>query len=319
MSEFRLVLVFASACASGAVAPLPDASTVPRTATGSYALTSQLDLATIPPQAAAMLSSMSEMIDGPDDPSRYLLDRLIDALPAGEVQTIARDLAPAAAAYLQTHLEEAAPRLVPGLRAISDGLTRSARRFGTIETLRISPDNAAQRVITAVTFAPDGVTVPIVLSDRGLADVQAGLQIGLDAAGGLSLGHHAVALPYGPLLRLALDRAVIPGVVPGIADLAAALRDLVDCTRIGTLLADDLIGPASLYEAACATGLSTIASDLYAQLAAADAPLSLELTGVARALDRDGDQTMDAFDDGAWTGAASGGALGIATFWGARL
>ena len=318
MSELRFSVLLLSACASASVAPAPDASTVPRTATGAYALTSQLDLATIPPQATTMLSSLSSMIDGPDDPSRYLIDRLIDALPPGTVQSIARDLAPAAAAYLQSHLDDAAPRLVPGLRALDEGLSRTARRFGTIETLRIASDDTASRAIVGVTVAPAGVTVPIVLAEHGLPDVQAALQVGLDATGVLSLGKHRIALPYGALLRLELDRAVIPTVDPGATDLATALRDLVDCARVGALLADDLIGPADVYQAACEVGLSTAASELYQQLSMTETPLELELTGVARGLDRDGDRAMDAFDGGAWTGSAAGGDLGIATFWGTR-
>jgi hypothetical protein len=319
MSNHRLaVLAFASACASSSRAPAPDASTVPRTATGTFAVTSQLDLVTIPPPAADLLAALSSMLDAPDDPSRYVIDRLIDALPGGGVQNAARTLAPVIAAYVQAHLEEIAPRLVPGLHALSDGLARIGRRFGTIETLRIAADHRATRAVTAFAVAPAGVTVPLVLADYGLPDVLAQTEVGLDAAGELAVARHQLALPYGALLRLGLDHAVIATVDPHATDLATALRDLVDCARVGQLVADELIGSPDLYEGACEVGLTAGAAALYDRLAAADATLALDVAGTARGLDRDADHAMDAIDGGEWIGAAGNGELGVATFWGTR-
>ncbi len=316
--RLALALALSTACASASVAPLPDASTVPHTATGTYTVTSQLDLVTIPTPAMDMLTSLSGVLDGPDDPSRYLLDRLIDALPGGAVQSTARDLAPVVAAYLQAHLQDVAPRLVPGLRALEDGLARVARHFGTIETWRIAADASATRAITALTVSPAGVTVPLVLAEYGVADAQAEVHVALDLSGNLMVEHHQIALPYGALLRLALDHAVIPTVDPTASDLATVLRDLVDCAHLGELVADQLIGPADLYQSACEVGLGAAAGQLYAQLPGGDVLLHLDLTGLARALDRDGDHAMDAIDAGAWTGTADGGSLGAATFQGTR-
>lgn len=315
-TSFALLVL--SACASASV-PLPDASTVPRTATGTYALASQIDLATIPAPATAMLGSLASAIDDPDDPSRYLVDRIVATLPDGDVKSVAEDLAPIVAAYLQSQIDSVAPRFVPGIRAIADGLARASRQFGTIETLRVGVDGTAARAITGITLDIAGNGTPLVFGAFGLADLVATAQLTLDPSGNLAVAHHQVTLPYGALLRLELDHAVIPSVDLQATNLAVALHDLVDCTRLGELIADKLsVGTPELYAAACEAGLDAAASDLYAQLAAADAALALDMTGAARGVDTTGDGTLDVIDDGEWTGTANDAPLGDASFTGTR-
>jgi hypothetical protein len=307
-SSVLFVLASLAGCGSTAL-PGPDAappSTVPTSPAGRFAVTSTFDLP-VPPAAGAVLAALAAATDGPDDPTRYLVDRMIATLPDGTVKTIAGGAAPYVAAYLNERLASIAPRFVTGIAAISDGLARVASHVGTIETLQIDGSGAAIRTITAARF--DVAAQPVIagFAEAGLADIVVGTHVALDAAGHVSIADHAHGVPYGALLRLGLDRAVIAGVEPTARDLAAALAALVDCTALGVLVADRIgLGSPALYRTACRAAMTAIASELYARIDAIDdAPVALELTGGADGVDLDGDGTLDELRAGRWSGALS--------------
>ena len=283
---------------------VPDASTVPVSPAGVFAVTSTLDFE-VPPAAVPVLAMLSAATDGPDDPARYLLDTMIAALPDGPVKTIAQGAAPYLAAYLRDRLDDLAPQLATRIAAIADGLARIAGHLGTTETLQIGGDGAAIRTITGVRFDLGAAPVTVSFADGGLPDIVSSLHVALDASGRLMLGPHTHGWPQGGLLRLGLDRAVVVSVVPGARDLAGALAALVDCDRLGALIADRIgVGTASPYRVACRAGMIAIASEIYGWLAAIDdAPLIVDTVGTATGIDRDGDGTMDDVRAGIWSGA----------------
>ena len=320
---FLVTTSLAVACGPApAAAPdaYPDASTIPRTPEGMFAITSQLDLATIPPPAEAILADLAAATDGPDDPARYLIDRVVAGMPDGTWKAIAAGVAPFVAPYLAAELAEVAPRFAPGVRSLAAGLGSIAHHVGTVETLAIAHDGGAVRTIESLQLG----AATVGLRDVGLPDAVAVTRAGLDPRGTLAIGSHTVALSYGRMLRLGLDRAVIPSVDPPASDLARALSDLVDCDRLGAVFAEHAgLGWPELYAAACTAGLTAVADELYGRLAAIDAvPFEVSFTGVAQGVDRDGDGTMDAITGGAWTGATTygpaAGPLGAAPFEGLR-
>jgi hypothetical protein len=142
-------------------------------------------------------------------------------------------------------------------------------------------------------------------AEGGLPDITVGLHVALDSTGHVKLSQHAHRLPYGALLQLGLDRAVVVGVEPTARDLASALGALVDCERLGGLVADRVgLGSATLYSAACRAGMTAIASEIEAQIAAIDdTELGLDVSGAATGFDVDGDGTMDELRAGSWSGA----------------
>jgi hypothetical protein len=297
----------------------PDAaprSTVPTSPAGRFALTTAFEFA-VPAAAAPVIAELTAATDGPDDPSRYLVDRMIATLPDGTVHTLASQLAPLIAGYNNARLDAVAPRLIDGLVGIAGGIAGIASHLWLTETLEVSEDGRAVRTITGVRFA--ATTPTLAFADHGLLDVVTATHAALDGEGRLAFARHEHALPYGALLRLGLDRAVLPGVEPGAHDLAAALAALVDCDALGALVADRIgLGPAGLYAAACRAAMAAIASDLDGKLAAIDgAPLALELTGTADAVDLDGDGAIDELRDGRWSGTLAGQPLG-ATFTATR-
>ncbi|HSR96175.1 MAG TPA: hypothetical protein VLM79_03850 [Kofleriaceae bacterium] len=295
-----------AACGSPAE-PAPDAappSTIPTSPAGTFAITSQLDIH-VPAAAAPLVAMLTAATDGPDDPARFLVDRMIATLPEGSVKSLAERLSPYVAAYLSARLVELAPRLAPGLDAMAVGLVRIATHLGTVETLRIDAGGAATRTISGARFELGGSAVTVRFADAGLPDVIAPLHVALDETGHLRLSEHAHPLPYGALLQLGLDRAVAVSVEPTARDLAGALSALVDCERLGALVADRVgLGSAALYTAACRAAMTAVASEVGDRIAAIDdGGLGLDVSGTATGLDADGDGTMDELRGGSWSGS----------------
>lgn len=295
-----------AACGGHPPAPVPDAapSTVPASPAGTFAVTSAFDLH-VPSAAEPALATLLAATDGPDDPARYVVDRLIAALPEGSVKKIATAAAPYVAAYLNARLTDVAPRLVAGLDGLAAGLSRIATHLGTVEVLQVDADGTGIRRITGVRFEVGGAVTVVPLADAGMADLAAGVRVTLDAAGHLGISEHEHALPFGAILRLGLDRAVAHGVEPTAGSLAGALDALLDCDRLGVVIADRVgFGSASVYAVACRAAMTAVASEVDSQLAAIDrTPLGIEVAGAAIGFDGDGDGTMDEIHSGRWTGA----------------
>jgi hypothetical protein len=305
-------LVLAACGPSGAAAPDAPVSTVPTSPAGTFAVTSTFDVP-VPAVAAPVITTLTDATDGPDDPSRYLLDRMIASLPDGTVKTIAAQAGPYVAAYLNTKLATVAPNLVSGIDQLASRLDRIATHFGTTETWVIDDAGNATRTITGLQFDLGGPMTTVRFADAGRADLVIDTHVAFDAGARLAIGDHMHALPYGAWLRLGLDLAVIPGVVPAAHDLGAALAALLDCDQLGTLIAGEIgLGAPALYATACRTAMTLLASELDGKLAALDAaPMTLEVVGVANGVDTDGDGTMDQLAAGSWTGTLHGaGATG---------
>jgi len=321
-----LVLAFAAACGPNADTaldaamtspppPPPPPSRIPSSAAGSFALTSELALA-IPDEAQPMIATLTAATDGPDDPTRYLVDRMIATLPDGTMKTIALSAAPYVAAYLSARIDDVAPRFGPGIAQLAGGLSRIATHLGTTETLRIDSAGNAVRTITGVRFSVGGTLTALRFADTGLADVAITTRATLDAAGHVTIAAHHHALPYGALLRLGLDRAVVPSVEPTAQDLPDALAALVDCDAIGAVFADRLgIGAPTLYRAACRTAVTALASELDARIATID-DIELTVAGGVDAVDLDGDGTVDELHNGGWTAAGEVTAFRAGSFSG---
>jgi hypothetical protein len=162
-----------------------------------------------------------------------------------------------------------------------------------------------------------------VILERGARDLRAVLEVlGADEADDRVDQERPVAT--GEAVAAGLDRAVIPTVVTGAADLGQALQGLVDCNQLGQLVADELAIPTpGAFATACRVGLEAAAAKLDERLAAIDAaPLELHVTGSALGYDRDGDGAMDVVDDGTWTGTmtydGASAPLGAGAFRGSR-
>jgi hypothetical protein len=307
-------VVIAACSTSPSAAPVSDAAQVPRSVAGIFRVTSSYELAQVPLSAGALLADLASATDDPDDPGRFLVEQLVAALPDPELRAIAHELEPVLAAGVQAELQAIAPKLAPGIVAIARGLERDARQLETHELWRIQLGGAVDRVVTGVGL--DGVDISF--ADVGMPDGLAAARMDLGTGGQLAITEEAMPIAYGAILRLALDRAVIPQVVPGTGDLAQALGTLVDCQQLGTRVQAVVgIGPVALYTAACRIALTQAADRFYARLAAI-APATIDTTGTAVGIDHDRDGTMDEIRAGMWSGTLDGAPFGIATFSGEK-
>jgi len=131
----------------------------------------------------------------------------------------------------------------------------------------------------------------------------------------LVIAGHAGELPYGTVLRLGLDRVVVPHVVSGALDLADAFARSVRCEMLGAHIAEYLgVGTIDMYAHACEVALMSLAAEIYERLEAA--PVQLVIEGSAHAADVDGDGPMDSITTGAWTGTFAGVPIAPSSFEG---
>lgn len=337
-----MLAALVSACTPDSADPIaaPDAAPAPTALepAGTFTLASTYALAAPPPELAPLLGELATATDDADDPTAYLVDLVVDALPEGNARTVAVVLAPYVAANLHDRVAAYAPELVPALRAMATGAARIATRFTTLEDLVVIGDASADRTgHTAIGHARRSVrgvrvdATDIPFSSIGLADTTTDAEITVELVGTatraeeprqywhrLAITRHTLSLPVAAWFRPAFDRAVIPSVVPEATDLASALRTLVDCPRLGALISDAVgLGSPALYAQACAIGLVTGARAIYERFPATTTPAaSLALVGVARAIDRDNDGVMDAVSDGVWTGTLGSISVGTSSFEG---
>jgi hypothetical protein len=317
MNHRRVVftLVLFAACGPSPAA-VPDASPPPdapkiglASPAGTFAVNGVIDLEVLPAPADALIAELEDATDSPDDPARFLCDRLVAGLPAGTWRAIAEGVVDVVAPYVETELDSIAPHFADGLRSLTAGLGQIAHHAQTIETLAIEPSGLATRTITGVAY---GATT-IDFASEGMSDAVATTTVTLDVDGNLEFAAHRLDLLYGRLIRLAFDRQVIPNVDFDADNLADALSDLVDCTQLGALFAEKAgIGSASFYAAACDAGMAALAAEVYDRFAAIDtSPFELDVTGTAVGLDDNGDAVMDQIENGLWSGTSS--YAGVAT------
>jgi hypothetical protein len=300
------VLSIVAGCASADIAPAPDAAPVALSPVGHYDIRTQYVLAAPPPDAERVLAELQAATDGADDPARYLVDKLVTRLPEGDMQEVAARLAPYLAAYLQNRLSSFAPDLAPKVREMTSRMSEIAKRVETVEELTIGSDGTARRSVFALRFGPTAVDfaqIDPVLASATLSGDQ------------LVIGTHALRMPYGSMLRAGFDHGVLPQVVPGAYDLANALGKLVDCNRLGALVAEWMgVGSPEFYARACSASLTLVAANVYEKVHALDdEAFVIEMMGIAHGRDVNADGGMDRVEEGRWIGA-----FGTAIFEGGR-
>jgi len=300
---------------------------VPLTAQGQYAVQSDFDIATnMPGTAGDVVNGFIQATDDPDDPTKYVLDQLINQLPSGTLKSVVQGAESFVAGYLNDRLLDVAPDFVTRILDVGDKFGQVARHFGLLETLDIGANGQATVTVTGVHFKVDTEELDFALHDYSLPDVKVtGVGVHLDSTGKLTIDSHKLPLSYGKLLRLAVDNVIIPMVDPAAVDLSDVLHDAVDCTNVGQYVYDAIgIGSPSTYETACTAGLSFAASAIYAQIDKIDgSAFEFDVAGTAKAVDTNHDGKADKIQTGKWTGtltyAGTPAPLSTATFLGARL
>ena len=304
-----------------------DVDPVPLSAEGTYALVSDFDIATnLPGTAGTVVNQIIDATDSPDDPTHWILDQLVKQLPDGSIKNTLQGSIPFVSGYLNDRLLEVAPNFVVKVRDLGNKFGQIAHHFGTLETLEVGTNGQATKTVTGMHFVVDELALDYAFKDYGMEDVAiAGVTVGLDQTGRVSIGEHTVPLSYGKVMRIALDEMVIPMVDPTAFGLEDVLTGLVNCQAVGQYTYEAIgIGSPSTFEAACDAGLTFGANAIYAQIDNVDSvALEFGLTGVAKGVDKDHDRKVDQIQTGAWAGTlaygGNGAPLAHGTFTGQRM
>ncbi len=305
----------------------PDSQPVPLTPEGRFSVQSDFDLATnLPGTAGTVVNYFIQATDDPDDPTRFIVEKLVAALPAGSVKNTLNGAIPFVAGYLNDRLLQVAPNFVGKIVEVGDAFGQVAHHFGTIEVLDIAANGAATKTVAGLHFKVDNVDMDFAFKDYGMQEVKVeGLSVVLESSGKLNIGAHKVGLKYGQMLKLALDQAIIPMIDPSAQNLGDLLKNLVNCQAVGTYVYQAVgVGSASTFESACTAGLTAAGPALYSQLDSIDgSAVEFSLTGVARGVDKNKDGKMDDIATGTWTGdlkyANQPAALPAARFFGTKM
>ena len=298
---------------------------VPLTPEGKFDVQSEFDLSKMPGTAGTIASYFIEATNDPDDPTKFLVDELIKALPDGGIKNALEDAAPLVTGYLNDRLLEVAPGFLTKLIDVGDAFGQVVEHFGTNELLEIDAAGRATKTVHGLHFKIDNIEMDFAFADYDLENSKIeNLQVTLETSGKLTVADHKVGLEYGQVLRIALDQAIIPLIDPSSQDLGDLLQGAVNCEKVGQFVYEAIdIGSPSTFEAACESGLTLAAGAFYNKLEAIDgSALEFGLTGVGRGVDRDRNGSMDDITAGTYTGnliyAGTPAELGAAKFFGKR-
>ncbi len=306
----------------------PDEQPVPLTPEGRFSVQSSFDAATnMPGTAGTVVNYFISATDEPDDPTKFIVEQLVNALPAGSLKNNVQNAIPFVAGYLNDRLLEVAPDFVDKIVEVGDAFGQVAKKFGTIETLDITAAGAATKTVTGLHFNVDNVDLDFAFADHGIENVKIeGLTVSLEQTGKLTYSAHKMPLKYGAVLKLAMNNVIIPMIDPSVTDLEGLLKSMVNCTAVGQYVYEAVdIGSASTFESACNAGLKAGSTAFYRLLDNIDtAALEFDLqTGTARGIDRNRDGKMDDIQTGVYTGElkyhGQGAPLAEGKFFGTKM
>ena len=125
-------------------------------AKGTYALTSTYDVSTnMPGEVGTIVNDFIAATDGPNDPTQWLLQLLVNELPSGTVQTIANSALPFISSYLNDQLFELGADFVGDIKTVGQDFGDMAKKLGINETyivMAAGSDYTALDTATGVHF-----------------------------------------------------------------------------------------------------------------------------------------------------------------------
>lgn len=281
-------------------------------ASGRYTMRSTYDVATnMPGKIGAVANEFIAATDDPDDPTNWLLTKMIDAMPDGTVKSFLSSSKDYVAGYLNDQLLAWAPSFVSTMVQIGNDFGDMTKHFGLNEELDVAGSAdayVATHTVNGMHFKFGSQEEDFAFADYQVANVVVpNVGVTLDATGRLTIAQHDVPLHYGQVLRIGLDNGIIPRIDPNAHDLGSLMTDQIDCDTVGYIAADAVgFGSPSTYADACRAGIDAGASYLYSKIADIDADaLNFGIAGTARAVDTNGDGASDKLQTGTWTGQLS--------------
>jgi hypothetical protein len=331
-----LALSTAAGCAADAAGPdddidnpgdPSDPDSIPKSPEGRFAMTSDFDVATnLPGTAGTVVNYFISATDEPDDPTKFIVEQVVNALPNGQIKNTLQGSIPFVSGYLNDRLLQVAPNFVDNIVDLGNGFGQVAKHFGTSEILEVTAQGVGTKTVNGLVFNIDGTEHKFLFADYGNPDVKVeNVGVTLDQTGKITINPHVVPLKYGAVLEIAMDNVIIPNVDPSVQNLEGLLKKWVNCMAVGQYIYEAIdMGSASTFQSACTAGLTMASSAFYNALNNLDVnALQFEITGTARGIDKTHDGKIDDIQTGTWTGSLSySGApapLGTARFYGTKM
>jgi hypothetical protein len=306
--------------------------TKPLDATGTYTVHSTFDLATnMPGTAGTVVNSIIDATDDVDDPTRWIVDQILNQLPSGAVKDGLKFAEALGVGALNDELLKITPDFVSTMILVGQDFGNLAKHVGLHETFTLTQSQAtgsylAAHTVTGLHYELGNQHGDLLFANYQLPDVVAdSVPVTMDATGQLTIAAHDIPLTYGKLLRLGLDAAIIPLIDSSAHNLNDLLARQIDCKAVGNAIASAIGFPsaAGTLTSACSAGLTAGANLVYTKISAIDGTaLKFSINGSARAVDRNNDRQIDQIQTGTWAGTLAYGAtptpLIPATFFGER-
>jgi hypothetical protein len=284
---------------------------------GTYALHSTFDLATnMPGTAGAVVNTIIDATDDGDDPSRWIVDQILDQLPPGDLRTGFELLEDLAIGAVNDELRKIAPHAALTILQVGQDFGDLAKHVGLNETLTLTPSQASGSYLATHSVVGMHYELGTQKGDLLFANYQvpsidvSSVAVTMDATGQLTIAAHEVPLTYGKLLKVGLDAVVIPLIDPAAHDLNGLLAHQIDCRVVGTAIANAIHfgSAAGTLESFCRSGIDLGAKLVYDKITAIDrTALRFSINGSARAVDRNNDRRIDQIQTGTWAGTLAYG------------
>lgn len=280
---------------------------------GNYTINSNFVVASgTASDVAEVANTFVAMTDDPNDPATWLIDILLEQLDSSIVSSAVGLARPGLDSWINDGLLEGANADYPDkARQVGSDLAQIAGSFGldsqlVIRTWDEEGKYRATHTLSDYVVTIDGERHAVALSELSVGPIASpNIEMARNDALELTVGDHAMVVPYGELTLAAMERFIIPAVQPDARTIHELLTSFVDCTAVGQSIADYItLGSASTYDGPCNLALSSAASFLESKLLDIDqSAVQMSLSGKATLGDSDGDGTADQMYDGQWFGS----------------
>jgi hypothetical protein len=239
----------------------------------------------------------------------WLVDQMLAQMADGALKDALKAVKPFVIGYLNDRVTSLAPELVGTLLELGQRMEDLTKNFGVNEILDVnSVDQTfiARSTADGVRFDIDGTVKDYQFVDYDIDNVVVNdILITLDnGQSRMHIGQHDLPLPWGKIVRLGLDAAVIPAIDPTATSLTDLLDNVVNCNAVGASVQSAIgVGGSAFWASACLGGLGLAADMVYDQISDTNSKLGMNLVGASRYTDTNNDYKIDELKFGNCTGS----------------
>lgn len=289
-----------------------------KTFTGTFNVTSNFDIQSdfTGSNLADVLNMLNELSDDPEDPGKFVVDRVLEQVDDEALQTVASLFKSALYQQVNLLLFNTAPDLITDIKQLAANLSAIARKFQMRSQIAAKMDQHSNQLmivdhtLNSLGWTLNGQTAEYSFTQIGMNEPKVeNVKMSINVANNhqLTINEHSFKLSYGAFLLVALNNLVIPQLLHGANSVEDLLLANINCTSVGqTINGTVSIGSNSLWAAACEAGmkiLGDLVNSKISELGSGDTLLTLKGTAILRDMNHDG--YFDDMNQGHWSGSFS--------------